>query len=191
MSRRRLTLLAAASSALGLACVSSAAPGPVFWPTNYASEQVYNHYAGQGAYDATCAAVGPLARQHSVEAFGEFACDVVMEEVDYLLAIVPTSATQWKILNPGDVSPVSVPLQGIAGAGSTRRVGVVDVAKHTILLDDNTTWKVVDKSNRLALWQPGDTVMIEPDQSRTHLYRVVNKGRGDDLEADFKGSASG
>jgi hypothetical protein len=191
MSRRRLAVLAAALAALASACVSGATPGPVFWPTNYASEQVYNHYANQGAYDATCAAVGPLARQRNTELFGEFACDVVMEESDYLLAVVPTSATQWKALKPGDVSPVSGPLQGIAGAGSPRRVGLVQVATHTILLDDNTTWKVVDKLNRIALWQTGDLVMIEPDQNRTHFYRIVNKSRGDDLEADFKGSASG
>jgi hypothetical protein len=29
--------------------------------------------------------------------------------------------------------------------------------------------------------------MVEPGSSRKHLYRVLNKRRGDDFEADFRG----
>ena len=63
----------------------------------------------------------------------------------------------------------------------------VDATGHAVMLDDQSTWKVVDKLGRLASWQPGDTVMIEADPAKAHFYTVVNKGRGDDLEADFRG----
>ena len=101
ISRRIAGLLAVLASALGVASWAAAAAAPVFWPTAYAQKQVYDHYASYGA-DVACAGVGPIARQHGVQYFGEFACDVASDSGELVLAVVPTSSIHWKTLEPGD-----------------------------------------------------------------------------------------
>lgn len=180
----------ALAAVVGVAwCVSAAAAGsPVFWPTNYAASQVYKTYEAQGAEDVSCAPVGPYTRQHGSEFFGEFACDVFMADSEYVLALIPTGSTTWRALKPGQASPVAVRLAGVAAAGSPRRVALFNIPnKHDVGLDDASTWKLDDPTNRLARWKPGDTVTVQPGDSAKHFYRVVNRVRGDNLEADFVG----
>ena len=172
--------------AFSTATVTAAgAGGPVFWPTQYTQGQVSNKYQA----DVACAPVGPFGRSHGIEVFGEFACDVYADTGEFVIAVVPTGATSWKILKAGQPSPVSGGLQGIVAAGAPRHVALLSVPDdpRSIMLEDQSTWKVAGTPGRLARWKPGDIVMVEPDNGGKHLYRVLNKGRGDDFEADFRG----
>jgi hypothetical protein len=182
--------LKGAAACIAVACstatvTAASARGPVFWPTQYAQVQLSKKYQA----DVACAPVGPFGRSHGIEVFGEFACDVYAGAGEFVIAVVPTGATSWKILKAGETSPVSGRLLGIVAAGAPRHLALLSVPDdpHSIMLEDQSTWKVAGTPGRLARWKPGDIVMVEPDSSRKHLYRVLNKGRGDDFEADFRG----
>jgi len=164
---------------------TASASGPVFWPKYYAEQQLSDKYQG----DVACAPVGPFGRSHAIEVFGEFACDVFWDTGEFVTAIVPTGATTWKALKAGTTSPVSGRLQGIVAAGAPRHLALLSVPgkPHSVMLDDQSTWAVADTPGRLSRWKPGDVVIVEPDNHSKHLYRVLNKGRGDDFEADFLG----
>ena len=164
---------------------AASARDPVFWPTQYAQGQLSKKFQA----DVACAPVGPFGRSHGIEVFGEFACDVFADTGEFVIAVVPTGATSWKILKAGESSPVSGRLQGIVAAGAPRHLALLSVPDdpHSIMLEDQSTWKVVGTPARLARWKSGDIVMVEPGSSRKHLYRVLNKRRGDDFEADFRG----
>ena len=182
--------LKAIAACIAVACsiatvTAAGAGGPVFWPKYYAEGQLSKKYQG----DVVCAPVGPVARSHGTELFGEFACDVYGNTGEFVTAIVPTGATSWKVLKAGGTSPVSGRLQGTVAAGAPRHLALLSVAglPHALMLDDQSTWKVAGTPARLGRWKPGDIVMVEPDSGGKHLYRVLNKGRGDDFEADFQG----
>ena len=164
---------------------AAGAGGPVFWPKYYAEGQLSTKYQG----DVVCTPVGPVARSHAIELFGEFACDIYANTGEFVAAVVPTGGTSWKILKAGQTSPVSGRLQGIVAAGAPRHLALLSVPglPHALMLDDQSTWKVAATPARLARWKPGDIVLVEPDNGGKHLYRVLNKGRGDDFEADFQG----
>jgi hypothetical protein len=184
--RRSAACFAVALSAVAT-LTAAGAGGPVFWPTYVADQQVGKKYEQYGAA-VTCAPVGPLARSHGTELFGEFACDVQTDTAESVLAVVPTGSATWKVLSLGQPSPVSGRLQGVVAAGAPHRVALLGVGDpHSVMLDDQSTWKLVDAPGRLSRWKPGDVAMVEPDVGRKHFYRVVNKSRGDDFEADFRG----
>ena len=164
---------------------AASASGPVFWPKYYAEQQLSAKYQG----DVSCAPVGPYGRSHAIEVFGEFACDVFGNTGEFVTAIVPTGATTWRVLKAGGISPVSGRLQGVVAAGAPRHLALLSVPgqAHAVMLDDQSTWKVSGMPARLSHWKPGDIVIVEPDDHSKHLYRVLNKGRGDDFEVDFLG----
>jgi hypothetical protein len=188
VNRRRSAACFAVVLSAVVTLAAAGAGGPVFWSKYWVQKQVYKRY-GEQSNSVACAPVGPLARSHGSQVFGEFACDVYTGIEDYVLAVVPTGELSWRILKPGEVSPVSGRLQGIAAAGAARRIALLSVPDdpRSLMLDDQSTWKVVDVGGRLARWKPGDIVMIEPGSSKKHFYRVVNKTRANDLEADFRG----
>ena len=80
-------------------------------------------------------------------------------------------------------------LQGIVAAGAPRHLALLSVPgqPHSVMLDDQSTWKVAGTPGRLSRWKPGDIVIVEPVDHSKHLYRVLNKARGDDFEVDFLG----
>ena len=177
--------------ALALANAASGSGNPVFWPLGYAEHQVFLKYKPQLVdLDVSCSPVGPYARSQGSELFGEFACDVQSAGGEEVLAVVPTGAKTFKELLRGQPSPVSGPLRGIAGAGAAQHVALLDYpVKHAVVLGDQSAWKLADPTGRLANWKHGDTVTVQPARTKAHLYRVVNKTRGNELEADFLGFA--
>jgi hypothetical protein len=188
VNRKRSVACLAVALSTGVGAQAATAKAPVFWSKYWVQKQVYKKYENYGP-SVACAPVGPLARSHGGEVFGEFACDVNDGITDYVVAVVPTGTLSWRALKPGEVSPVSVPLKGIAAAGASRRLALMSYPDDpgSLMLDDQSVWKVANLAGKLAHWKPGDVVTIQPNTSKKHYYRVVNKTRANELEADFRG----
>jgi hypothetical protein len=166
---------------------ADAAKAPVFWSKFWVQKQVYARYSSSEPA-VSCAPVGPASRQHDVEFFGEFACQLDPGDGNlYTLAVIPTGTSTWRMLNPGQPSPVAGRLTGVTDAGSVRRVALLSQADRTVILDDQSTWRFSPPGARLAGWKPGDAVTVQPDLGPKHLYRIVNRGRSDNVEVDFLG----
>jgi hypothetical protein len=188
VNRRRSAACLAVAFSTAVSAHAATAKAPVFWSKYWAQKQVYKKYESSGP-SVACAPVGPLARSHGGDVFGEFACDIFDGMSDYVVAVVPTGTLSWRALKPGEVSPVSVPLKGIAAAGASRRLALMSYPDDpgSLMLDDSSLWRVANVAGTLSHWKAGDIVMIEPNASKKHFYRMVNKTRASELAADLRG----
>src|SRR4051812_46038461 len=187
----RVVLCAAGLSAAALAHGAAGSPGPVFWPLGYAQHQVFAAYSPSvDDIDVACAPVGPYGRSHGSTIFGEFACDIQTSGGEQLIAVVPTGTTGFRLLSRGQVSPVSGTLGGIAGVGAPQHVAIAGYPEPlAFVLGDQSTWKLTDPQHKSASWKYRDLVLVEPGRTKAHLYRLVDKTRSSELEADFIGFA--
>jgi hypothetical protein len=169
------TLLAAIPTAAG-------AGAPPTWSLDLAEIAVQDTYAT----GAQCVPVGAKSFNGKTASYREFACAVFEGDGSQrVIDIAPESATQldYATLDPARPRAARTPQTGAPAPGYTEQIIIIDRARATVELEDESLWRLRDPAHLLATWKLGDRVTIQPGD----FYALVDLTRDESLEAAFVG----